>query len=149
MQNSAEIRAFRNRKQQMLSLRIVACVDIKSTWNGCPSKGVTGLFQPTLEAKIKVCGLHNSESSNLGWSNSLLEERFLKKISVSSLCPHSTQPKARGSTTDGSQCWLQIRIQKTFCTSVSRVWPLDQNYQYQEMQNLRHIQTHLIRIALW
>ena len=80
MQNSAEIRAFQNRKQQMLSLRIVACVDIKSTWNGCPSKGVTVLFQPTLEAKIKVCGLHNSESSNLGWSNSLPEECFLKKF---------------------------------------------------------------------
>ena len=74
---------------------------------------------------------------------------LFKKFSASSLCPHSAQPKARGSTIiDGSQCWLQIRIQETFGTSISDVWPLDQDYWYQETQNFRHIQAHLIRIDI-
>ena len=93
MQNSAEIRTFQNREQQMLSLMTVACVDIKSTWNGCPSKGVTGLFQPTLEAKIKICGLHNSESSDLGWNNSLLEECFLKNFLLHLYAHLASSPK--------------------------------------------------------
>lgn len=106
------------------------------------------MFWCTLEAKIKIRGLHDSEGSDLGYNNSLFEECcFL--LSISFLCPHSTQPKARSSAIDGSQCWLQVSIiQDAFGTSLSEVWPLDQHCWCQEMPNPRHIQTHSIRIYI-